>query len=144
MPAAHAVAPGVEKPEKSLQLSQKITQFRLNLVYQFTQHLRIVKHLLIRADIIFRNSSATKALSHKGYKIILLMPFLIRGTLKLIRKPRYLPVSLKWPSICAFYTGFISTTALSSQTISSCTRISKRSPLSNIIPSYVIGRSTYL
>ena len=84
MPAAHAVAPEVEKPEKSLQLSQKITQFRLNRVYQFTQHLRIVKHLLIRADIIFRNSSATKALSHKGYNIFLLMPFLIRGTLKLI------------------------------------------------------------
>jgi hypothetical protein len=62
----------------------KITQFRLNLVYQFTQHLRIVKHLLTRADIIFRNSSATKALSHKGYNIFLLMPFLIRGTLKLI------------------------------------------------------------
>ena len=26
-----------------------------------------------------------------GYNIILLMPFLIRGTLKLIRKPRRLP-----------------------------------------------------
>jgi hypothetical protein len=38
---------------------------------------------------------ATKTLSHKAYKIILLIPVLISGTLKLIRKPRRLPVSLK-------------------------------------------------
>jgi hypothetical protein len=37
-----------------------------------------------------RNNSAAKTLSHKGYNIILLVPFIIGGTLKLI-KLRCLP-----------------------------------------------------
>jgi hypothetical protein len=50
--------------------------------------------LLIGSQISI-NSSATKAQSHKGYIIILVMPFLVRGTLKLIKIPRRLPASLK-------------------------------------------------
>ena len=41
---------------RSLQLELKITQFRLNSVYQFTQQLRIVKHLLSR-KISFLNTT---------------------------------------------------------------------------------------
>ena len=67
-----------------MQLELKIAQFWLSIVYQFTQHLRIVKHLLNHTGIISCNSSATKALSQKGYYIVLLLPYLIRGTLKLI------------------------------------------------------------
>jgi D-ribose pyranose/furanose isomerase RbsD len=37
---------------------------------------------------IFGNSSATKTPSPQDYKIMLLMPFLVRETLKFIRKPK--------------------------------------------------------
>ncbi len=37
---------------------------------------------------IFSNSSATKTPSPQDYKIMLLMPFLVRETLKFIRKPK--------------------------------------------------------
>ena len=41
------------------------------------------------------NSSATKAPRHQDYNIILLIPFLTRGTLKLIRNPRRLSANFK-------------------------------------------------
>jgi hypothetical protein len=44
----------------SLQLELKITQFRLNSVYQFTQHFRIVKQLLSRQDTIFEHNSSER------------------------------------------------------------------------------------
>jgi hypothetical protein len=34
-----------------------------------------------KSGLIFRDGSATKALSHNGYNIILLMPLLKRGTM---------------------------------------------------------------
>jgi hypothetical protein len=54
---AHTVPPRVKMQQQALQLESKIAQFRLCLDYQFTQHLRIVKHLLTRTDIIFEQSS---------------------------------------------------------------------------------------
>ena len=64
VPGAHAVPPLVEIQERSLQLESKIAQFRLNLVYQFTQHLRIVKHLLTRTNIIFLTKLKLKRNNH--------------------------------------------------------------------------------
>lgn len=61
------------------------------------------------------------------------------GTLKLIRKPRRLPVNFKWLSNCASQTGFISSTAFNSQIISPSTKTSNFSPSSKTIPSYIIG-----
>ena len=57
--------------------------------------------------------------------------------IKINKKTKALTIKFRWLSICVFHTGFISSTAFSSQIISSSTKTSKRSPSLKVIPSYI-------
>ena len=74
----------------------------------------------------------------------LLIPFLIRTTLKLIKNPIWLPVILRWLKIWACHRGFICSTALSSQMIMFSTKTSNLRLSLNMSPSYLMVTSVCL
>lgn len=74
--------------------------------------------------------------------MILFTPCLINGTLKFIKYPKRIPVSLRWLNTWAFQTGFTSSIAFTSTMTLFSIRTSRRSPSSKVIPSYFMGMST--